>query len=194
MSQGKLIHCYIGLLNEIAGPKSSGRTTLAYREIVRFLELHAEDAVIIDTIGTFNPRMLNDLQTGMEDRIHIIRTMTIYGVIDAVRESTRAGIILIDNITNPLSLVMQYGKNYNLMEAFMIELTLMRKTVILINNTVKTADYPASAFAGINLKPALGPQFTHLVDHTILVHPIAGRRVIEVIRSRRECPGDWIIA
>lgn len=143
----------------------------------------------------------------MLDRIQISRCLDIYGVVEEIHEITskfvpglpaneRIGIVLIDNITNPLALLMQRGQSpgHDLMVSLSRNLTLLSRThgvcVMLVNATVKTdpARHPSalstddinrvlitnreSAFADVAIKPALGNTWPHLIDHCLFIHPV----------------------
>lgn len=143
----------------------------------------------------------------MLDRIQISRCLDIYGVVEEVHEITskfvpglpadeRIGILLIDNITNPLALLMQRGQSlgHDLMVSLLRELSLLSRIygvcILLVNTTVKadsgrssiarTSDsqhhvpvtYRESAFADVSIKPALGNTWPHLIDYCLFIHPV----------------------
>lgn len=168
----------------------------------------------------------------MLDRIQISRCLDIYGVIEAIQEvnaqfvpgvsaKNRTGILLIDNITNPMSQLMQRGQSqgHDLMVCIARELTLMSRLndvcVLVVNTTVGTdskknretndSNVDAitnrdAAFSDVMIKPALGNTWPHLIDYCLFIHPVPdktkmvpGKRgyIQEVIRSRIGGVGVW---
>lgn len=168
----------------------------------------------------------------MLDRIQISRCLDIYGVIEAIQEVNaqyvpglpardRVGILLIDNITNPMSQLMQRGQSqgHDLMVCMARELTLMSRLsnvcVLVVNTTVNTESKRPreaiessfapitnreAAFSDVMIKPALGNTWPHLIDYCLFIHPVPaetkrvpGKRgyIQEVVRSRIGGVGTW---
>lgn len=144
----------------------------------------------------------------MLDRIQITRCLDIYGIVEAIQEiqasfvvgqrpQERIGFILIDNMTNPMSLMMQKGQTsgHDLMVCVARELTLLSRMqqvcILVINSTVRAEtrmlDNAArgdqdkktlvtqnrdAAFADVKVKPALGNTWSHLLDYCLLLYPV----------------------
>ncbi len=194
-------------VNEVAGPPQSGKSTLCFDQVITYLKTHRGQAVIVDTIGSLSPITLAQQiesrqgDSNMLDRIQIMRTLDIWGVVEAIQEITSSfalplaltqssaaqearrdsqiGIILIDTIANPLGLVMARGQSqgHDLMVSFMRELTLLNRhhgvCVILVNTVVKTnIPFEGSAFADVKIKPALGQTWRYLLDFSLFIHPV----------------------
>jgi RecA/RadA recombinase len=81
------------------------------------------EAVYIDTLGTFNPALLGSLlshystDTSILDRIHLMTAFSMADLLDAcekiknsISEGSPIQFIVIDTITNPLSLELNKGQ------------------------------------------------------------------------------------
>ena len=214
----KIDQFYAGLVNEVAGPRGSGKSFLCYREVIAYLRQYKGQAVIIDTIGSLRPEVLADLiretppadttaagnanahqtQEAMHDRVQVMRTLSVYGIVDAVREISskfstddvhlsrttreedKIGIVVVDTIANPLGLLMQKGQQegHAVMVSILRELSMLARMhgvcVVLVNTTVKAqpTSYQASAFSDVAIQPALGKVWPHLIDYCLFIHPI----------------------
>ncbi|CCG84072.1 protein of unknown function [Taphrina deformans PYCC 5710] len=136
----------------------------------------------------------------------------------------RIGMVVIDSISNPVALMMQKGQTpgHDLMVCVMRELTVLSRrdvSVLLVNATVRAdprrrEEGPGAgagggggggsnrdaAFSGVQIKPALGNTWPHLVDYSMLIYPVPegtvrvpGKRgyIQEIIRSRVGGTGEW---
>lgn len=197
----KISHFYAGLVNEVSGPRGCGKSHLCYDEVIAYLQREKGQAVIVDTIDSLRPEVLAHLvheqggDAAMLDRIQVMRTLSIYGILEATREiasklsdtalatlsdADRIGIVVFDTIANPLGLLMQKGQQegHALMISVMRELTMLAcrhgVCVVLVNSTVKAQPtYAASAFSDVAVQPALGRVWPHLVDYSLFIHPLA---------------------
>lgn len=191
------------------------------------------------TNRTFSPAVLSALikerggDSSMLDRIVIVPCLDIIGVVEAIQgvmasyrkdtleEHDKIGMVLIDNITNPISMLMQNGRSqgHDLMVCLARDLTLLSRLysvcILVVNSTIKiapskgaeegtggTQGYRESAFADVRIKPALGSTWPHLMDFCLFIHPIPedarrvpGKRgyIQEVIRSRVGGVGEWTV-
>ncbi|BFZ55750.1 hypothetical protein PYCC9005_002791 [Savitreella phatthalungensis] len=203
---------FLGLVNELAGPAGCGKSILCYKEILCFLQTRPGIAIILDTVDGFKADIFAALIRQNEpdradellERIQVMRTRTVYDILEAVREvaaglrkskkeGERIGVLCIDTIANPLGLLMQKGQQegHALMVSITRELSFIarfhRVCIILVNTAVRipSTTYPQtttfnrdSAFDGISLQPALGKLWPHLIDYCMFVHPLpesAGR-------------------
>ncbi|CCJ28880.1 unnamed protein product [Pneumocystis jirovecii] len=184
-----------GRIITISGPSEIGKTTIAYSVVSSYLLSYANArALWIDTSGTFSVQRLIDIaqdngyQSSFLERVGIVRAFDIWGIIDGVNEfqylvnksmnsdDLIPGVIVIDNITNPLSLLMQREqiKGHSIMNLLIRNLYTIfsqnRKIlVLLINFTVKSHSTNFSSFSSTELKPALGVTWPYLSDLEILI-------------------------
>lgn len=142
----------------------------------------------------------------MAERVVLVPCLDIYGVVEAVQglqgnfvsnmaDEDKVGIVLIDNITNPVSLLMQNGRSqgHDLMVCLVRDLTLLSRLhnicILIVNTTVKlnarrngkngedgssnvSTTNMDSAFADVAIKPALGTTWPHLIDYCLFIHPV----------------------
>ncbi|KAG4306172.1 hypothetical protein PORY_000160 [Pneumocystis oryctolagi] len=186
-----------GRIITISGPSEVGKTTIAYSVVCNYL-LSCKDAraVWIDTSGTFSAQRLINIvqqkngsyQSDFLERVGIVRAFDLWGIMDGVNEFHHLvnrsmnncdmipGVVIIDNITNPLSLLMQREqvKGHSIMSLLFRNLyaTFFQNKkilVFLINSTVKSQFIHFSSFSSIELKPALGTTWPYLSDLEILI-------------------------
>ncbi|KAG4300856.1 hypothetical protein PCANB_002889 [Pneumocystis canis] len=186
-----------GRIITISGPPEIGKTTIAYSIVSSYL-LSYENAraLWIDTSGTFSPQRLIDIvqqsccnyQSNFLERVGIVRAFDIWGIMDGVNEFRHLvnksmnsydlipGVIIIDNITNPLSVFMHHEqiKGHSIMislvrSLFSIVSQNRKILVLLINFTVKSHSINFSSFSSTKLKPALGVAWPYLSDLDILI-------------------------
>ncbi|QSL65444.1 hypothetical protein MERGE_002755 [Pneumocystis wakefieldiae] len=185
-----------GRIITISGPSEIGKTTIAYSVVCSYLSCKNARAIWIDTSGTFSVQRLIDIArqrnyvhgSDFLERIGIVRAFDIWGIMDGINEfhhlvnksidnhNLIPGIIVIDNITNPLSFFMQREqiKGHSIMVSLVHNLHRIscqnRKVlVLLINSTVKLHLTNFSAFSSTELKPALGITWSYLSDLDILI-------------------------
>jgi RecA/RadA recombinase len=157
------------------------------------------EAVYIDTLGTYNPSLLQSLSAqypsddNVLDRIHLMRAFDMVTLIEAC-ESIKASLshlvpielLVIDTIANPISLLMNKGQlqgtpisqppyaGHALMQSFTHLLRLMTKeynlATLLVNASVKVDANTQSAFSATKVKPALGVSWAFTADTCILMH------------------------
>lgn len=141
----------------------------------------------------------------MLDRVVIVPCLDIVGVVEAIQgvhdsfspetpDLNKIGLVLIDNITQPVSLLMQNGRSqgHDLMVCLSRELTILSRLhgvcVLVINTTVRIdnkrgvrdngVDHSTgttnreSAFADVAIKPSLGSTWPHLMDYCLFIHPV----------------------
>lgn len=185
-----------GRIITISGPSEIGKTTIAYSVVCSYLSYKNARAIWIDTSGTFSVQRLIDIAQQKNDvyepsfleRIGIVRAFDAWGIMDGVNEFQHLvnkfidnhdlipGVIVIDNITNPLSLLMQQEqiKGHSIMVSLIHNILSIfsqnRKIlVLLINSTVKLHLTNFSAFSSTEVKPALGITWPYLSDLDILI-------------------------
>ncbi|KAG5519366.1 hypothetical protein PMAC_001992 [Pneumocystis sp. 'macacae'] len=184
-----------GRIITISGSSEIGKSTIAYSVVSSYLLSYMNArALWIDTSGTFSVQRLIDIaqdssyQSNFLERVGIVRAFDIWGIIDGVNEfhhlvnksinnhDLTPGIIVIDNITNPLSSLMQREqvKGHSIMSLLIRNLYAIfsqnRKIlVLLINFTVKSRSINFSSFSSTELKPALGVTWPYLSDLEILI-------------------------
>jgi hypothetical protein len=194
----------------------------------------SQRAKLLQTTGVFDAARLADLvQSGggtqaMFERIQIMRSLDMDGVVEAIhdvqqlhielqREGQGIGIVIIDFITNPLSMMMQHGQTqgHDLMVCLSRDLTQLSRQgvcVLVVNTTVRASrDVTAGAASGVGknrdvafdevgLKPALGSTWPFLMDYSLQIYPVPngtvrkpGKRgyIQEVVRSRVGGVGEW---
>jgi RecA/RadA recombinase len=123
-----------GSITELAGPSNTGKTTVSLIRAMlmqllsniilsRLGSTPDVEAVYIDTLGTYNPALLQSLlprhstDDTILNRIHLMTAFDMIGLIEAcetIKQSLSRfvpiEILVIDTIANPLSLLMNKGQ------------------------------------------------------------------------------------